>query len=656
MSYEINISQEPEFTLQVTGDCPDYTIEFDISDDDISVDFAIIGVAAESDPVFTEWLETNPLSDFLTAETDPIFASWLETNPLANYVQTDDERLSDSRTPTEHSHSMTDITDFDPDNYPEFKGDKGVKGDPGDPGAPGQDGQDGADGEEISLQVTATHIQWKLGDGAWQDLIALDELKGADGNDGADGLTPHIGLNGNWYIGEVDTGVKAVSIEFDSAVFVAKGGSDDNDGTKLNTPKLTIGSAITKAEALLLDGATGVRIHVMDGATYTENITVPDKVSIDAKGATLIGTASITGGAELFIDRHFAAANNQSMLTCEGAGTGPAIYWANISDGRGTAGTLTGVNNVRNVGGGGKNLFARVGVLYTSTSGTGVGDVSIGDAGHIHIEILDLYLAGNNSIGILGGSQGSGSANVVGWIDHILEAGTPTGTIGISMTAAGAVVKITASEIVADTAYNISAGSLYLSCPKITGTQTGTPTNRMLGSIDFGTTAGKVAEGNHVHDNAVPTGVGEKDGFLSKEDKAKLDGVATNANAYTLPVAGAALGGVKADTKGMGDTVEAKIDSSTQKLFVPTYPTVLTATTTATLTLIVANWSSKVQTLTVTGVTTTSTNLIQIDSIVMGDRWGAAKVYATSQAADEITFTCDTVPTENIEFKVVILK
>jgi hypothetical protein len=160
---------------------------------------------------------------------------------------------------------------------------------------------------------------------------------------------------------------------------------------------------------------------------------------------------------------------------------------------------LTGVRNVRNVGGGGKNLFARVGILYTSENGIGVGDVSTGDAGHIHIEILDLYLAGNNSVGILGGSQGAGSANVVGWIDHILETGTPTGAVGISMTAAGAVVKITASEIVADTAYNISAGSLYISCPKITGTRTGTPTNRMLGTIDFGTTAGTVAEGNHIH-------------------------------------------------------------------------------------------------------------------------------------------------------------
>lgn len=32
---------------------------------------------------------------------------------------------------------------------------------------------------------------------------------GADGKNGVDGITPHIGSNGNWWIGETDTGVSA---------------------------------------------------------------------------------------------------------------------------------------------------------------------------------------------------------------------------------------------------------------------------------------------------------------------------------------------------------------------------------------------------------------------------------------------------------------
>ena len=34
---------------------------------------------------------------------------------------------------------------------------------------------------------------------------------GADGQDGADGKTPYIGENGNWWIGDSDTGIKAVA-------------------------------------------------------------------------------------------------------------------------------------------------------------------------------------------------------------------------------------------------------------------------------------------------------------------------------------------------------------------------------------------------------------------------------------------------------------
>lgn len=55
-----------------------------------------------------------------------------------------------------------------------------------------------------------------------------------------------------------------------------------------------------------------------------------------------------------------------------------------------------------------------------------------------------------------------------------------------------------------------------------------------------------------------------------------LDG-ATVASAATA----AALGGVKAATKGVGDTVEIKIDASTSKLYAPTYPVLPTAATAA---------------------------------------------------------------------------
>lgn len=63
-----------------------------------------------------------------------------------------------------------------------------------------------------SMRVEGGYIQFS-GDGkTWENVIALADLKGAPGENGApgkpgaDGLTPHIGENGNWYLGDEDTG------------------------------------------------------------------------------------------------------------------------------------------------------------------------------------------------------------------------------------------------------------------------------------------------------------------------------------------------------------------------------------------------------------------------------------------------------------------
>jgi hypothetical protein len=40
-------------------------------------------------------------------------------------------------------------------------------------------------------------------------VVGNDGVNGTNGVDGVDGITPHIGDNGNWWIGEIDTGIKA---------------------------------------------------------------------------------------------------------------------------------------------------------------------------------------------------------------------------------------------------------------------------------------------------------------------------------------------------------------------------------------------------------------------------------------------------------------
>ena len=65
-------------------------------------------------------------------------------------------------------------------------------------------------GASIAMRVDGEYIQYSTDEGkTWVNLIAKADLKGdkgADGKDGTNGITPHIGDNGNWYIGSTDTG------------------------------------------------------------------------------------------------------------------------------------------------------------------------------------------------------------------------------------------------------------------------------------------------------------------------------------------------------------------------------------------------------------------------------------------------------------------
>lgn len=254
-----------------------------------------------------------------------------------------------------------------------------------------------------------------------------------------------------------------------STVYVSKDGNDSNDGLSVDALKLTIGSAITQASSLITGGADSVKIEVLDGGTYTENFTIPEDVHLHGTAITVIGSITITGNSSCKIHAHYPASSSSTMLTTTGS-SGIAHYYSNISEGRGTGGSLTGTNNYVN-NSTGAILFVRTNVTYVAASGVGINSGAT-FGGHIHFRTYDLYLAGNSATGI---SLNNASSDVVGYIDHILEVGSPTGTTGIAINNASAQAKLYANEIIADTAYNITAGNLYLVCPKITGTKTGTP-------------------------------------------------------------------------------------------------------------------------------------------------------------------------------------
>ncbi len=74
-------------------------------------------------------------------------------------------------------------------------GPRGLQGIQGPKGDKGEQGEQGPRGEK--------------GDDGHTPIKDIDYFDGEDGAPGADGITPHIGVNGNWYLGETDTGVKA---------------------------------------------------------------------------------------------------------------------------------------------------------------------------------------------------------------------------------------------------------------------------------------------------------------------------------------------------------------------------------------------------------------------------------------------------------------
>ena len=68
----------------------------------------------------------------------------------------------------------------------------------------------GGGSTSIAMRVDGGYIQYSTDNGkTWVNLIAEADLKGdkgAPGAPGKDGITPHIGDNGNWYLGATDTG------------------------------------------------------------------------------------------------------------------------------------------------------------------------------------------------------------------------------------------------------------------------------------------------------------------------------------------------------------------------------------------------------------------------------------------------------------------
>jgi len=333
----------------------------------------------------------------------------------------------------------------------------GIAGGIGSIGPPGIDGEDGIDGEMGPVgPMGGSGPTGSVGPSGMTGPPGIDGIDGADGTDGIDGLP---GKDGEILLDET------------AAVFVSKIGLDANNGLAISRAKLTIGSALTAAATLIGAGATKVFIHILDGGTYTENITVTSNIVIYGSAATLVGTIILNDGSEVYLDKHFAAVDSSTLVDTNTASGDTSFYSARIIDGRGTAGTVIDTTLIVNSTSG-RVLMVNIGVAFVPQGGIGIRDATPGGGfGHVHFFMGDLYLAGNNAQGL---RTNNATTNLIGYIDHILEVVGFNNTRAIVMVDAGSIIKITLDEIIADIVYDVSGGGdLYIVCPKLTGEKIG---------------------------------------------------------------------------------------------------------------------------------------------------------------------------------------
>ena len=141
-------------------------------------------------------------------------------------------------------------------------------------GDKGQDGADGQDGREVELQAADGYIQWRYTGGTWSNLIALSILQGAngadgadgeDGKDGKDGITPQLRINADTNMWEVsyDNGATWTSLNVNATGVDGQDGADGRDGVDGLTPYIGgngnwwIGDTDTGIKAAGTDGADG---------------------------------------------------------------------------------------------------------------------------------------------------------------------------------------------------------------------------------------------------------------------------------------------------------------------------------------------------------------------------------------------------------------
>ena len=167
----------------------------------------------------------------------------------------------------------------------------------GSTGPAGSDGQDGVSPLVSVSEITGGHrvsIQDADGTSSFDVMDGQDGKDGQSGAAGADGITPTIGANGNWYVGQTDTGVPATGQDGKTAYqYAVEGGytgTEEAFSAKLaaeiptvlpNPNALTFTGAVTGS----YDGSAPLEVEIPSGGggiTVTNTAAVGQTVKITA--------------------------------------------------------------------------------------------------------------------------------------------------------------------------------------------------------------------------------------------------------------------------------------------------------------------------------------------------------------------------------------
>ena len=224
-------------------------------------------------------------------------------------------------------------------------------------GTDGRDGVDGKNGADGLTPAIGENGNWWIG-----DTDTGVKAGGADGKDGTDGLTPTIGENGNWWIGDTDTGVKAAAADGRDGAD-GKDGVDGKDGTNGKdgidgAPGLTpsiggngnwwLGNTDTGVRAAGTTGATGAAGAAgATGATGAAGRNGTDgKDGKDGKDGVGIREVSLNGSGELIVTLTDGTETNLGRITGEDGAPGVGISSVQVGENGMLTVTLTNGESV----------------------------------------------------------------------------------------------------------------------------------------------------------------------------------------------------------------------------------------------------------------------------------------------------------------------